>query len=170
MSRSHVLIALALLGAPTLAAADPGDAVVPNIMGLSKERAEAALTKAGFFPDVDSASGDPADDASFEDCYNGTHAGTVCAQLPAAGTHASKQDRVTAMLGEAADEKVIVMPDLTGMTLDQAQATLKKLGFFSARPVSNYSDACKPKVICAQHFPAGMKVRWRRSQTVDVGE
>jgi serine/threonine-protein kinase len=159
------------LAASTLAAADPGGAVVPDVTGMTKDQAEAAIRKAGLFPDVDdSPSGDSSEDAALESCFNGTRAGTICAQDLAAGSRVARDTRVTAMLGEAADEKVLVMPDLTGLTLDQAQAALAKVGFSQPRPASNYSDACKPKLICAQHFPAGMKVRWRHSQTVDVGQ
>jgi serine/threonine-protein kinase len=170
MSRLPLAVTLALLGASTAATADPAQVVVPDLAGLTQAQAEAAIKKAGLFPDVGDASGDSHDDAALENCFNGTHVGTVCAQAMKPGTHADRDARLTAMIGEAADGKVLVMPDLTGLTLDQAQAKLKQVGFFSPRPASNYSDACKPHVICAQHFPAGMKVRWNIGQLVDVGQ
>ena len=163
-------LALALLLVSLPLAADPAaDAVVPDVMGKSRDQATQALAKAGFassIADAKDAFGPDIDD--LELCFNGSHVGTVCSQDPPAGGRADKGSEIHALLGDAATEPVIAMPDLKGLTLDQAKAAVKKAGF-AHEPGSNFSDACKHGIVCGQKFPAGMKVRKSTYQVVDFG-
>ncbi len=166
--RPLALALLCSLAAPLAAAADP-DAVVPDVTGKTKDQATAAIRKAGFgesIADAADAFGPDVDD--LEICFNGSHVGTVCSQDPAPGTRADKGSEVRVLLGDAAIGPVIAMPDLTGMTLDQAKAAVKKAGFEHA-PGSNFSAKCKRGIVCGQKFPAGMKVRKSSYQVVDFG-
>jgi beta-lactam-binding protein with PASTA domain len=148
------------------------DAVVPDLMKMTHDQAVAAAKKAGFdepffTPPGTAATNDDYND--IEDCVNGTHVGTVCAQDPAPGTHAARDAEIKVIIGEDSKEKLIVMPDLRGMTMAQATAALAKVGYKS-HIGSTYSEACtKPGIICGQLFPPGQKVRLWRTQAVDIG-
>jgi serine/threonine-protein kinase len=155
-----------LVSLPLAAAPDP---VVPDVMGRSREQAAAALAKAGFawsIADAADAFGPGIDD--LELCFNGSHVGTVCSQDPAAGARADKGSEIHALVGDAATVPVIAMPDLTGLTLDQAKAAVKKAGF-AHELGSTFDDKCKHGIVCGQKFPAGMKVRKSSYQVVDFG-
>jgi hypothetical protein len=165
--RTAILV-LILLGGSL--AADPSDPVVPDLTGKTAELVVAAVHAAGFVdPDVGDAGHVAGPDlADLETCFNGTRVGTVCSQDPAAGQRAARATEIRVLLGDAATEPVLVMPDLNGMTLAQAIAAVKKAGF-AHRLASSYADSCKPGLVCGQRFAPGMKVRRSSHLVVDVG-
>ena len=95
----------------------PERAEIPNVYGMSKETAEAAITNAGF--KVSYA----------EDVYNSMAEGFVVGQ-DKVGT-GSKGDTVTLTLSkgpEPAPEEKVTVPDLTGQNWADATATLTNWG------------------------------------------
>ncbi len=88
------------------------DVTVPNILGLTLEKANAVLKAAGI-NGITSGSGD-----------------TVTDQLPAAGSIISNNANVMIFMGGSAPDTPITMPDLSGMTLDRAQKTLQNIGLY----------------------------------------
>ena len=90
------------------------DAAVPYVMGMEAQRAEAKLNAEGF--DVRYV-GDPASGA------------TVSTQIPASGSSIPKGSTVVLYLGNEYDLESGVIPDVTGMTVSQANEAITNAGF-----------------------------------------
>lgn len=90
------------------------DAAVPYVMGLETQRAEAKLNAEGF--EVRYV-GDPASGA------------TVTTQIPASGSSIPKGSTVVLYLGNEYDLESGVIPDVTGMTVAQANESITNAGF-----------------------------------------
>ena len=90
------------------------DAAVPYVMGLEAQRAEAKLNAEGF--EVRYV-GDPASGA------------TVTTQIPASGSSIPKGSTVVLYLGNEYDLESGVIPDVTGMTVAQANESITNAGF-----------------------------------------
>ena len=166
----HAAICTMLMLAASLAAADAPTRAVPDLIGMTPDQATAASRKAGFPPPsivaADVVAGPGV--TELEPCFNGSRVGVVCSQAPAAGERADATRPLELLLGGEATEPVIVMPELGGLTLEQAIAALKTAGFTS-RPGSNFADRCKHGLVCGQRWPAGMKVRKSTHQVLDLG-
>ena len=90
------------------------DAAVPYVMGMEAQRAEAKLNADGF--EVRYV-GDPASGA------------TVSTQIPASGSSIPKGSTVVLYLGNEYDLESAVIPDVTGMTVSQANEAITNAGF-----------------------------------------
>lgn len=90
------------------------DAAVPYVLGMESQRAEAKLSAEGF-----------------EVRYVGdTSSGaTVTTQIPASGTSIPKGSTVVLYLGNEYDLESGVIPDVTGMTVSQANEAITNAGF-----------------------------------------
>jgi eukaryotic-like serine/threonine-protein kinase len=90
----------------------PESASVPNVVGQNADSAQAALSNAGFTPSL----------AYAVDAANPTN--KIASQDPPAGTKAKKGAKVTITLSVPG-----TVPDVTGMTLDDARAALIASGY-----------------------------------------
>lgn len=90
------------------------DAAVPYVMGMEAQRAEAKLNAEGF--EVRYV-GDPASGA------------TVSTQIPASGSSIPKGSTVVLYLGNEYDLESAVIPDVTDMTVSQANEAITNAGF-----------------------------------------
>lgn len=90
------------------------DAAVPYVMGMEAQRAEAKLNADGF--EVRYV-GDPASGA------------TVSTQIPASGSSIPKGSTVVLYLGNEYDLESAVIPNVTGMTVSQANESITNAGF-----------------------------------------
>lgn len=90
------------------------DASVPYVLGNKSMSAESSLNAAGF--EVRFV-GDPSSGA------------TVSTQIPSSGTTAPKGSTVVLYLGTEYDIETGIVPDVTGMTVDQANNALANAGF-----------------------------------------
>ena len=90
------------------------DAAVPYVMGMEAQRAEAKLNAEGF--EVRYV-GDPASGA------------TVSTQIPASGSSIPKGSTVVLYLGNEYDLESAVIPEVTGMTVSQANEAITNAGF-----------------------------------------
>lgn len=90
------------------------DAAVPYVMGMEAQRAEAKLNADGF--EVRYV-GDPASGA------------TVSTQIPASGSSIPKGSTVVLYLGNEYDLESAVIPNVTGMTVSQANEAITNAGF-----------------------------------------
>lgn len=90
------------------------DAAVPYVMGMEAQRAEAKLNADGF--EVRYV-GDPASGA------------TVSTQIPASGSSIPKGSTVVLYLGNEYDLESAVIPEVTGMTVSQANEAITNAGF-----------------------------------------
>src|SRR4051812_29650824 len=97
--------------------AGPDTVAVPNVVGLSEDRARETLKNAGFT----SVSSRPAD--SLED------EGNVVAVDPAEGQQAAKNTTITLKVSTG----TIKVPDVTGKTEDEARKILTDAGFSSGQ-------------------------------------
>lgn len=116
---------------------------VPNVVGKPVEVAETTLKKANLKVSVDEIASDD------------VPAGQVISQTPAAGTNvkAKRIIHLTVSKGGSA----MLIPDLKGLTLEQAKERLDKLGL-TLGAVENGNDPDKPSnVIISQSPDSGSK-------------
>lgn len=135
---------------------------VPDTVGRSEQVAELELRRAGL--EVSTTAKLP---------YANVPEGTVLAQDPPAHAQDIAQPSVSLLVASASDEAPdgYVMPDLVGLPIVSAQASLAKVGIKSATP--KYVDApigkigtgnappilpVKPGAVTAQAPPAGARV------------
>ena len=90
------------------------DAAVPYVLGMESQRAEAKLSAEGF-----------------EVRYVGdaSSGATVTTQIPASGTSIPKGSTVVLYLGNEYDLESGIIPDVTGMTVSQANEAITNAGF-----------------------------------------
>lgn len=97
---------------------------VPTLTGYTRKQAEETLNNK---------------DLTFRAVGNGD---TVTGQIPAAGTTVPGGSRVILYMGEKVPKETITMPDLTGMTPDQAKDALNNLNLYMmATGTSGYYTA-----------------------------
>jgi serine/threonine-protein kinase len=97
----------------------PGSVAVPQLVGLDRQHAETQVRSAGLLPTVDYIDGL----VSQKD-----HVASV---EPAEGTTVPKGSTVKVHLSKGNQNAI---PDLTGMTYEEARRTLSNLGFTNIRP------------------------------------
>lgn len=89
------------------------DAAVPYVLGMESQRAEAKLNAEGF-----------------EVKYIGDTAGsTVTNQIPSSGSSIPKGSTVVLYFGDETDYETAVIPDVTNMTVSQANEVITNAGF-----------------------------------------
>ena len=122
--------------------AGPGTAAVPPVEGLSEAEAKDAITKAGFNPKVTHEYSDE------------VAKGQVISQDPAAGDEITKGRQVNLVVSKGTQG--VVVPKLTGLTQDDAEAQLKDLGLSSKATEQESSQ--DPGTVIAQDPAAGTTV------------
>ncbi|HSN29824.1 MAG TPA: PASTA domain-containing protein [Kofleriaceae bacterium] len=139
-------------------AASDGTVTLPNVFKLKKADAIAALRKAGVEGDInqdDSLCGSAIDGQIIE-------LGEVCYQAPAAGQRQGSrlvvslrvqtEDPRQGDIGKITEWRL--MPNMIGMTYDQAVAAMQRAGFTHVERIktTDSDDAtCKPRVVCKQY-------------------
>lgn len=112
---------------------------VPNVVGQPKDQARLALEQAGFIveesPVVDSA----------------VPIGSVVAQMPVADGMLLRKGEKVGLLISRGPNAAVTVPDLLGMTLEQAQQTIEQYGLVPL--VAGSKDSAQTAV--TQQFPAG---------------
>jgi serine/threonine-protein kinase len=127
---------------------------VPSVIGMGKDEAEQALRGKGFGVEIESA-----DDTLL--------AGTVVAQVPAAGEKVSGS-RVVAL---KVSSGMVAVPVLAGLTLAEARARLAELALTAAKIDSQYNDSHGAGVVVSSGAKAGTRLvpRSRVNLTVSNG-
>jgi serine/threonine-protein kinase len=131
-------------------------ATVPNVVGQTLANATTALGQAGFKLGT----------VAYQ--QGSAPQGTVLTQLPAAGTSAVKGEKVNLVVVGAS---VSAVPDLTGMTREQATTAITSAGFAVGVIVSAYSSTVTAGQVIDQvpgagsSAPAGTRVAF----TVSIG-
>ena len=118
----------------------PGMAEVPAVVGMDQAEAESALADAGFVP------------ASAMQYDLTAPAGEVVEQLPAGGEQAVAGSQVGLLVSKGRPEVSVSVPDVTGMTQDDATTALADAGLVAV-PVEAYV-ADVPKGEVAEQEPA----------------
>lgn len=132
-----------------------GQVVIPNLFGMQREEAIAALRRAGY-------QGEPSDDYSgCSSVVDGRviELGQVCYQHPPAGRvqgprlpitlRVQKEDPWHGSIGRPGEWHL--MPNSVGMPLEQARAELRRIGFTREDRVQlRWVDeaGCKPLTVC----------------------
>ena len=81
---------------------------------------------------------------------------TVTAQIPAVGQTVPGGSQVLVYLGEGAPERIVEVPDFSGMNRQQATDAAGKLGLYIL--VAGNSDISATVVATTQNIPAGEQV------------
>jgi serine/threonine-protein kinase len=123
----------------------PATAAVPDVVGMAQAEAEAALQGAGFAP------------ASASQYDRTAPAGEVLAQLPEAGQEAVPGSQVGLVVSKGRPEVTVAVPDVTGMTADEATTTLADAALASAK-VEAYVAGVAAGVVAAQEPAPGALV------------
>ena len=116
--------------------------VVPSLVGKKLQDAQNRAEDFGFTVDIEEyeSSSDPA--------------GTVLTQSPDAGKHAKPGSSITIKV--SAGPEVPVVPDLIGLTYEEAISAIENAGFILGTVSYQVSDTAIGYV-CSQSIPAGME-------------
>jgi eukaryotic-like serine/threonine-protein kinase len=136
----NILIALLVLGVLALGAfllanllSGPGEVEVPDVVGLSEQRATDELEDAGLEVRVRDRSNAEIDE------------GDVFRQNPEAGETVEEGDRVTIFVSSGPGE--VTVPNLLTLTEDQAEAALEEVGLVLGRVRHENSESPEGTVI-----------------------
>ena len=132
-----------------------GEAIkVPDLSGMDKEKAEKALKKAGLQMAV---SGE-----SFSDTIK---AGGIISQDPEPKTECEQDDTVSVVVSKGITQ--VKVPDMTGMTEDEAVAALKAAKL-KAEAVYDYNDSVDAGKVFDQSVAGGKETDINSTVTIKV--
>lgn len=142
-----IVAALGIIGGVVYATVG-GPQTVPDLSGMTETEARNAITKAGY------TIGDVTKD------YSDTVAeGKVMKQDPGAKTVAEKNSKISIVISQGVKPpNKVVVPDLSGMSAEQAGSELKKLNLTSAAGDAVYDDNVDAGKVCKQSVAAGTSV------------
>lgn len=146
-----IIAALAVVGGIAFAlmsgmGGEPKDAVgVPSVIGKTIDEATAEIEGAGLAV------------GSVEEVFDSkVEAGQVISQDPASGTKKEKGTKINLTVSKGAQE--IPVPNLVGLTVEEAKKQLTANGLKFAAGPAEYSDDVEKDLIARQDIPAGEKV------------
>ncbi len=138
-----------------------GNVTIPDLFGMTREQAAAAVAQAGVSPELRE------EPAMCGSVVNGqiVEVGQVCMQRPQAGTTQSARLAVGVTLqdedprhGGQGSSEWRLMPQLVGLTLDEARTAMRAAQFEGGARVKLYrirEAGCTPETIC-RSSPEGM--------------
>ncbi len=103
---------------------------VPDVTGMTEEEAKTTLNAKNLGFEVTSRE----ESEEYEE-------GLVCSQTPASGKKVNKNTKVTVVVSSGLIGQSITIPDVTGMSEDDALKTLNSAGFKNVSSSYNYSDS-----------------------------
>jgi serine/threonine-protein kinase len=131
----------------------PGEVVVPNVVGEDQESAVARLREEGLSPIVrERSSSEPVD--------------TVVDQSPAADQRVDEGSSVTIFVSNG---EVREVPDVTGLTQDDAEAELGDAGFRVSVRTRETDQPDDDGIVLSQSPGGGTQRRERATVTITVG-
>ncbi len=152
-----VLLVLAVLGAVLwlfarniLASNQTAQVKVPDVIGFTQDAAVKAISEAGLRPNIDTKVTDQAP-------------GTVLEQTPKPGELVDRGSEVTILV--ARPPKQVTVPDLSGLTVDEARATLEG-EHLTLGKITPQESSQREGTVIFQSPPAGSSVD--RGSAVDV--
>jgi eukaryotic-like serine/threonine-protein kinase len=137
-----------------LVSSGPEQVTVPDVVGLSRESAEARLDDLGFGVSVDPQTSDEPE-------------GEVIAQSPGGGARVDEGSRVTIAVSEG--PKTVEVPDVTGLSPDAATARLRAAGLEAARRPRPTTNPDEDGVVIEQRPGPGAEVDPGRTVVIVVG-
>ncbi len=137
-----LLVAIGIVAAVMALSSDEDTAEVPDVTNMPIADARAAIEEAGF------EVGDETE------VYNpDIEAGNVVSTDPEAGEQAELGSSINITVSKGTEE--VTVPDLTGMTADEAQRTLASYGLNGQQGDSEYSDDVDEDLVSSQDTEAG---------------
>ena len=145
-----IIAALAVVGGIAFALMsgsgnDKDKVAVPSVVGQTVDQATAAIEGAGF--ELGKV------EESFDDKVE---SGKVISQDPKGDSKQAKGTKINLTVSKGVQE--ITVPDLTGMTSDQAQKALTASGLKYAKGAAEYSDTVEKDHVARQDVAAGENV------------
>jgi len=134
----------------------PVEIEVPGIVGMTQEDAEAALAGAGLTAGRIS-----------EEATEAAEPGTVVSQDPEAGTLVGEGERVDFIVARALEG--VVVPDVVGMTEDEAASALEGAGL-AVRSETTYSSEVETGLVVGQSPQAGVRVQAGAEVAISVSK
>lgn len=131
------------------------DAVIPKLVGTtftSESDVSATLSKYGY----------KLGKVSYEESYETP--GTIIKQSPDAGTTAEKKTSVDIVISKAKSKATV--PNLNGMTYDQAESALQSLGFSVGRVTEEENNGFTAGTVFKQYPAANSE--YQTGSTVDI--
>lgn len=131
------------------------DAVIPKLVGTtftSESDVSATLSKYGY----------KLGKVSYEESYETP--GTIIKQSPDAGTTAEKKTTVDIVISKAKSKATV--PNLNGMTYDQAESALQSLGFSVGRVTEEENNGFTAGTVFKQYPAANSE--YQTGSTVDI--
>lgn len=128
----------------TLTVNDPPPLTVPRVEDLSLDQARSALAEAQLrLGDVVTVDGGPTN----------TEKGRIIAQLPPSGTTIARGQRVRVLVSGGIQARQTWLPDLGGMTFEQARDFVRNAGLVVTRVVQQTSDKPENTVLAQDPKP-----------------
>jgi serine/threonine-protein kinase len=150
---ARIMVGMPAVGFPSPPAPEVG--AVPDVVGFKSEHAQNVLANANFTPNTEIAD-------------SALPKGTVIAQTPAGGTSMELGALVTIQVSSGVPAKVKV-PDVVGLSVDDARAALEAAGFVVEIEERHVSDPHNDGLVLAQDPGAGTKALQGTAVTITVG-
>jgi beta-lactam-binding protein with PASTA domain/predicted Ser/Thr protein kinase len=138
-----------------LVSSGPEQVAVPNVVGLSRDSAEARLDDLGLGVSVEEAESDQTE-------------GEVIAQSPGGGTRLDPGSRVTLTVSKG--PKQVEVPDVTGLKAGPAVSRLRAADLVVAQRERPTVNPAEDGVVLEQRPPAGSQVDSGRTIVIVVGK
>ncbi|MCR4647666.1 MAG: Stk1 family PASTA domain-containing Ser/Thr kinase [Lachnospiraceae bacterium] len=121
--------------------------IVPNVVSMTEAEATARLEQDGFKVEKLTEKNDT------------VTKGTVISQTPEAGTSGSFNKAITIVISEGSGKEKNKMPDLTGMSEEEARKTVTDLGMTVTGVDEVYSDTVDVGKVCGQSYTPGSVIK-----------
>lgn len=120
---------------------------VPDVTGKTKDAAKTILEKAGFNVTIK------------EDFSDEVEEGDVISQTPESGEKAGKGSTVKIVVSTGPEEKMIAVPDVTGLTLDDAKKQIVDAKLKVGSVTEKNSDSVEEGKVMYQSVKGGTEVK-----------
>jgi len=130
----------------TLYVCNNGGVELPNVLSKTEAEATAILEREGFKV------------KKVEENNNDIVKGTIISQDPAGGSFLARGAEVTIVISLGRENSDIKMPDLTGLTEEEAKAKLSELGLECGTVSEDYDDKVEKGRVCYQSYTVNANV------------
>lgn len=142
------VIVLLVLGATIFLAqkiAPPSELTVPDFRGMTFEAAEKVADKRGLYLNEVGS--------EYSENYN---EGEIVSQTPSEGTNVSKGDTISVVISKGSQQATV--PDVRGMTLEEATKKLEECDLKVGNVMESYSDTVRAGEIISQGYEPDVKI------------
>lgn len=152
------LIVLLVLGATLFLAqkiAPPSELNVPDFRGMTFEEAEREADRRGLVLEEIGS--------EFSEEYD---EGEIISQTPEEGTNVSKGDTISVVLSKGSQDAKV--PDVRGMTLEEATEALEEAGLKVGNVTESYSSSVKAGKIISQGYEPDVKIKRQSEVNLEI--